>query len=462
MNKSLKYAFLNFVQEHRLISSGDRLLVAISGGMDSVVLLHLLLEWQQYFRIEIGVAHFNHQLRGAAADGDEQFVRDLAEKNNLPFFCDRGDVQNFATNNRLSLEAAARNLRENFLQNCAKTEGYDVIATAHHLNDQAETMLMRMIQGSGVSGLAGIRLRRKNIIRPLLFAHRREIEAYATEHQLTFRTDATNEDERFLRNRIRRQLLPVIQDQFQLGELTPFLRQSLILQDWLAEINRQVENAAKNHLIKFSENKIALELTTYKGYFSGIQINLIEMIIEWLENEKSEISYNQFLGLNRWLESPSNGSSFALTSQIAVFRDKKYLCFEKSAFASPVFAVLVPGELLTLPDHDFTIRMDWVDKNDGIKNPDPHIEFLDASRFSFPVIIRNWQPGDRFRPLGLAGSKKIKDFLTDCRIRSSQKKRTLVMDNQGEIAVVLGVRISELYKITDASHTFLKIEIRKI
>lgn len=462
MNKSLKYAFLNFVQEHRLISSGERLLVAVSGGMDSVVLLHLLQEWQQYFGIEIGVAHFNHQLRGAAADDDETFVQDLAEKNKLLFFCDCGDVQNFATNNRLSLEAAARHLRETFLQNCVKTEGYDAIVTAHHLNDQAETMLMRMIQGSGVSGLAGIRLRRKNIIRPLLFAHRREIETYATEHQLMFRKDATNDDERFLRNRIRHQLLPVIQDQFQLRELTPFLRQSLILQDWLAEIDRKVENAAKNHLIKFSENKIALELTTYKGYFSGIQINLIEMIIEWLNKGKSEISYNQFLGLNRWLESPSNGSSFALTSQIAAFRDEKKIYFEKSAFASPVFAALVPGELLTLPEHDFTIGMDWVDKNDITKNPDPHIEFLDASRFSFPVIIRNWQPGDRFQPLGLAGSKKIKDFLTDCNIRSAQKKRTLVMDNQGEIAVVLGVRISELYKITDASHTFLKIEIRKI
>ncbi len=410
MKQTLKYRFLEFVNRHRLIGKGEKILVAVSGGIDSMVLLHLLQTWQRYFRCELGIAHFNHRLRGAAADEDAAFVQAMAHQQGWPFFVQSGDVRALAREKKYSLEEAARHLREQFLTECAENEGYERIATGHNVNDQAETLLLRMLKGTGIQGWAGIRVQRGKFIRPLLFAEREAIEQYARYHAIPFREDESNREIGYERNKIRHHLIPYLRKEFNLVDLQPFLRESLIIQEWLNDFDQQVAAILREEVEVVNQNKIRLGKKGYEGYFSGIQIRVVTHILEQLTNETIRLSFQQFQNFSKWLNSKDDSGGFLLNKEVVVKRERSALVFTRQARSGEfqtVFVELSPGKPYTHPGLRLRIQMDIIEPPVTFeRKPHQIIEYLDAQNLVFPLILRNWRPGDRFEPLGMQRSKK--------------------------------------------------------
>ncbi len=465
MNNSLKFTFLNFVNQHQLIERNQHLLVAVSGGVDSMVLLHLLRSWQRYFALKITVAHFNHQLRGAAADADAQFVADFCRENNLPVLTGRGNVKEFALSEKQSPEAAARMLRERFLRDAQVAAGCDAIVTGHHLDDQMETLLMRLLSGSGLDGLAGIRIRREQFLRPLLFARRQAIIDYAKAKNIAFVEDASNQDLNFRRNQIRHQLIPFLNEHFDYYNPASFLNIGLLIQEWLPYIENQAELCFLSPKKSASENKIRLDIPTFKGYFSGIQIKALELALSRLCSEEKKMTTRQFQNFSRWLKKTNFSGEYRLDESVLVRREKNELIFEKCIKKTLDIIPLTEiynGESYLFPELGISLRTDFVEREDAVFNNAPEEEYLDAAKLTFPLLLRSWQAGDRFQPLGMKQGKKISDFLTDEKELRYSKKITPVMLNQAEVICVPGVRISEKYKIKSKTETVLKIKVTKL
>lgn len=465
MKNSLKFAFLEFVNHHQLITSGQSVLIAVSGGMDSLVLLHLMLGWQAYFKMRLGVAHFNHQLRGKESDRDEAFVKAVCEKSEIPFFSGRGEVKKYARENKYSIEEAARRLREKYLENCRKEQGFDVVATAHNLNDQAETLLMRLLSGTGLEGLAGIRLRREGYIRPLLFAERTDIEEYAAEHQIEYREDLTNKDLRFARNKIRHQLLPYLKKEFQLNNLNSFLNLGLIIQEWLPTVYEQAEVAFRESVKVETQNKIRLDITGYTRYFSQLQLRMLERILSKLLNKDVALGFNRFSDFLKWVNHPGKGSRFHFENEIIVRKEKQSLVFERGGERGRELELQVeinPGDCYRNEELGIAIAVTWAETVPVIFESTGFTEHLDAGKLTFPLVLRRWRAGDRFQPLGMSQQKKMSDFLTDEKELILPRRQMLVLESGGEIAWVVGSRISEKFKITGVSEKFLKLEVSKI
>ncbi len=462
MNTSLKHAFLKFLRRYHLVSPGQSVLVAVSGGIDSVVLLHLFWEWQPLLQLKLGVAHVHHGLRGAEADADAGFVKELAAALGLPFFLRKVDVPTFARNHRYSLEEAARILREAELKHIATQQGYDRIATAHHLKDQVETIFLRLLTGTGFEGLAGIRREKGPFIRPLLFAAKADIEAYARENKLAFRVDQTNKDLRYLRNRVRHRLLPYLEKEFHLHHWERFLNMAFVVDDWARYVEQQVEQAFRTQVKKVGQNKFHLELSIFRGYFTGIQIRLIERIVRELSSTEYRFHYRKFRDFLDWLERRRQGGRWQVAGGILARVSKDQLIFERVEKTRVVDLDVYPDREYTLPELNITFRCQQVDKEKVIFKDDQHMEFVDASRLTFPLRLRTWQAGDRFQPLGLSGSKLVSDFLQEQKAIGRGKRLRLVLLNGDEIVAVVGHRISERYKITPQTTRVLKLEIREL
>lgn len=462
MNSSLKFAFLNFVNTHQLITRGQRVLVAVSGGVDSMVLLHLLHAWQPYFRMQLGVIHFNHRLRGTEADADAAFVKLVAAEMGLPCRTGSGDVRAYARQQRISQEEAGRVLREQFYRDSLAQEGYDRIATAHHLNDQAETLLLRLLSGSGLEGLAGIRLRRDYLIRPLLFASREAIEAYAREHDIAFREDPSNRDLRYRRNKIRHQLLPFLAQEFNFINLASFLNIGLIVQEMLPEIEKTAATLLPTDFAPGAENKIRLDIGTYKGYFSWIQIKTLEMVLSELLQREVKLTNRLFRDFTSWLAQEKFSPRFRLHPRVEVQRLDGKMVFEKLRSTPGKITVsedLEAGAVYRNEALGLSLKIDRVERSGVNITGNRKVEYLDGARVRFPLKLRTWKAGDRFQPLGMRSGKKVSDFLTDEKELCLPRRQMLVLENPPDIVAVVGCRIDERYKLTEHTEHILKLEI---
>ncbi|MFZ0388960.1 MAG: tRNA lysidine(34) synthetase TilS, partial [Calditrichia bacterium] len=311
MKKStLNKRFMEFVKTRNLFLPGEKVLAAVSGGIDSMVLLHLLYSCRKGLAIKLGIVHLQHNIRGGEAQDDLQFVAKTAEKLSLPFYKLYADVPEMARTNRLSLEEAARKAREQAFEKIAAEDEYHKIATAHHLDDQAETVLMRLLSGSGLQGLAGIRLQREKWVRPLLFAARSEIEAYAAREKIEYRSDRTNLDLSIPRNKIRRNLLPLLETEYDAGIKPHLANLSGILQEWDEYLEQTLAEALKDPVIRQVQNKISLDINRFNRYFSWIQIRLLQHILKQLNAEKVAITHRKFTAFKRWLQTGESGSEY--------------------------------------------------------------------------------------------------------------------------------------------------------
>ncbi len=464
MKTTLKNRFLEFVLGKGLFQPGERVLVAVSGGIDSMVLLHLLYHCRQRLKISLGVVHLHHQIRKKTADLDQQLVKRISHELEIPVWSLTQSLPGFARQQGLSLEEAGHVLRRKLFQELADKQAFQKIATGHHLDDQAETVLMRLITGTGLSGLAGIRLQKGQWVRPLLFASRGDIEQYASWHKLLFRTDETNLDVSILRNKIRLELLPLL-----MGEYNPQVSRHLTaiagyFAEWEESFQQQVDQAFQNYVKLSPQNKIEVGIPVFKFYFSGIIIRLIDKIIGQLGVMTEPLSSNQFNDFAEWVQKGKTGGNFRIRESVVAYKRKEKIVFTKSlpAIQRSSISQLYPDTEPLLIGSDLKVTLSQIPVHDVVFSPDRYEEYLEGDRLNFPLSIRLWKPGDRFVPLGLTSSKLISDFLTDLKIGQPEKKRVYVVVNGEEIVAVLGFQISDQYKVNRKSNKVYRLKLETV
>jgi tRNA(Ile)-lysidine synthase len=440
--------FKKFVEENNLYHPGERVLLAVSGGVDSVVMLDLARRagWRA------GIGHCNFQLRGAASDGDEDFVRDLAEAQGLPVHVAVFETRGEAARRGISIQMAARDLRYGWFEEIRRQEGYDRIATAHHLDDSVETALLNFVKGTGLRGLHGIPVRRQTIIRPILFAAKAELEAYAGERGLSFRTDVSNEELYYARNKIRHQVIPVLKElnpsfeQTAAANLERF-REAEFLYEWALEhIIREVKQV--------ENDRITIDLDRLLYYYRAAPTILFEIIYPY------GFHPNQITQVLDSSGRQSGALFFSDTHQLLV--DRETLILEPRIFDTEEkeYYIAEGAETVYLPDGKISVS--YYDGQPDAFPSNPNRAMLDAGKLQFPLRLRHWRRGDYFHPLGMNGQRqKLQDFFTNQKIPRLDKDRVWLLENgQNHMCWIVGYRIDERFKITPQTTQYLIMEFQ--
>lgn len=431
--------FQNYIESNHLINKGDRILVALSGGVDSMVLAELFRRGGY----DIAFAHCNFHLRGKESDGDEYFVREYAERVGVKLFVRQFDTLDFVENNKVSVEMAARELRYAWFNDLINANE-QLLALAHHADDQIETFFINLLRGSGIKGLKAMQPRNGMYIRPLLWASREEIKKFAIENGIQWREDSTNNDTVYLRNKIRHELMPVF------DSIKPEAREKIL--------------ESVNHLA--SENQLYRELLKEKIS----QIETVDGVLHSIPKrhfERSEAESRNPLGLQllfEWIR--DFGFSFSQCESILASLDSE----PGKEFYSANYQLVIEKETIEIfpidpvqTRHNLSQRVTIqpVRTRHALSlliTDNPNIAQLDYDKLKLPLQTRFWQQGDRFHPLGMRGTKLVSDFFNDNDFTTFKKKNTLILtDNEGEIVWIVGYRIDDRFKITEKTKTIYQI-----
>lgn len=449
----------DFMHRHRMVQAGEKVLVAVSGGPDSVALLDILNRLQEELAIRLHVAHLNHGLRGSDSDEDARFVEALCSDLGMPFTGGVEDVRAFVRKQGLSVEEGARILRYRFLEEVAGQIGAVRIATGHTSDDQAETVLFRLLRGSGVRGLGGIcPVREGRFIRPLLEVRRREIEQYLAERQLAFRCDRSNEDTAFVRNRIRRELLPLLKEQFNPNVVSTLVRTAAILQDEDDFVEKETARALEQITKKREKRKIVLDLPSFLNYHIALRRRLIRRICGDLTEPQGFEETERIVRL-----ASGNGGTIFMTSGIRVQQVGDELLFKLGE--TPAFRYPVPIEgRVALPELDACLITSVLHRAPSEKRSwrsDGTCAFFDMDTLAGALTIRNRRPGDRLQPFGLKGHKKVNHLLMDQKIPRLVRDEVPILCDAEKIIWVIGSATHEACRITPRTERILKVILNR-
>lgn len=448
--KSIEEKVINFIARYGLIGQKENLLIAFSGGPDSVFALHFFYKFRKKFRCNISAVHFNHNLRGNESKEDENFAIAQCKKLRVDLNIIQLDVKAFAKKNKLSLEEAARILRYNELSKFAKRNSIDKIITAHNLNDNTETILMNLFSGTGISGLSGIPIKRENIIRPLLCLTKKEVLQYLNHNKINYRIDSSNLENDFKRNFIRNKILPLIE------EINPSFDDALFRSSQNFLKQKEFENKSIEYLIQnFSKqikNGYELSLDLLKIY-DEIPGEFLKFFLK--KYFDYQLEHKDYIKINK-LAFNQKGKSIALKNYIKVIKESDTLVFTKKIIDNIEAVEIKIGESKKISEK--TIKIESTTKSEKL-SPDNY-ELIAADNLDDTFIIRNWKIGDKFKPLGMKKEKNVSDFLTDLKIPAAVKKEQLVMLNRNQIIWIVGLRISDDVKITSETKKVIKLWIK--
>ena len=438
--------FLAYINRCNLIAEGDCLILALSGGIDSMVLADLLLK----SKLQFVAAHCNFHLRGEESDGDEKFVREYAERNGVRCFVRHFNTEQYASEQGISIEMAARDLRYAWFEELRLQLGYDKIAVAHHADDQAETFFINLLRGAGLRGLKGMQPQNGVIIRPMLWASREEIRQYAADNSITWREDHTNAESIYLRNKIRNHLLPVF-DELHL-EARQGLYKSL---EHLASENELYRELLKEKLNQIIEHNGEIQsiphsaLTSSNTSYFLIQHSSFQLLFEWLRQYNFNTSQCHFIF--DAMKTGIGNKYYSPTHQLVIGRNELQLS-EIKPVENEEIQIEIGEREITSPIH---LRFSQFKRTaDFVIDKSPELALLDADKIHFPLTLRHWHHGDRFRPLGMKGSKLLSDFFVDQKFTECQKHNVwLLVSADNDIVWVVGQRIDDRYKVTNSTKT---------
>ena len=451
------------------LRKGDKVLVAVSGGPDSVALLYALLEIKEEFDLDLCVAHLNHKLRGRESDEDQKFVKNLASKLNLKFFSKSIDVKKEAKKRKLSLEEGARLVRYRYLENLADRIKANKIAMGHQADDQAETFLMRLVRGAGGTGLSGIPPKRGKIIRPLIEIKREEIEKFLKEKGRSYRTDSSNLLPNYFRNKIRLLLLPQIKKKFNPKIVDVLNRASNIISFQQQYVEKNCEEILRfvcksKKMVRPrspQKDKIVLDLKKFIEYDMCLKREMIRLCVKELIGDQAELSFDSIERTLNLIQKQKSGRRVRLTGSIWAEVSGENLAIYTKKEKQCNYPISFPGQR-NLRDLGMRIKSEIVSRSSlpqKIKSKGEEVAFLDWEKLKGPFRLRSRRPKDKFKPLGMQGTKSIADFLIDMKVPRYERDEVMLLTTQGKIAWILGYRISDEFKVTDKTKKVLRIEV---
>ncbi len=456
----------NTVERRHLFARGQKILVAVSGGADSMVLLHVLNSLAKKNRWQISIAHFNHQLRGRASDGDEKLVRTTAKNLQLKFFGVSADVKAFATQSKLSIEMAARKLRHEFLARVAREQKIPVVALAHHADDQVELFFLRLLRGAGGGGLAGMKWQSLSpvdkkimLVRPLLGFSKKEILEFTCANNIEFRDDASNYSSNFLRNRIRNELLPLLRKKYQPAVARTVLRLMDIVGAEAEFVGATAAAWRAKPKIAFTRLPVAVQRRVLQAQLAELGVVTDFELVEQLR-EAADRPVSIVVGVSA-VRDPS-GNISCLHTEKAGFNSAE-LKLKLSGRAGPV---KFSGRKFSWAVKKFSgsrglgcVRL----RPDKCSAQQPGTEFFDADKIGGEIILRHWRAGDRFQPIGMKSAVKLQDLFVNAKIPAAHRRGlALATTAEGEIFWVAGLRIGERFKLTPGTKRRLRWDWTKI
>ncbi|MAT58556.1 MAG: tRNA lysidine(34) synthetase TilS [Ignavibacteriae bacterium] len=451
MKAKIYETVINFIKKHNLIENNSKLLIALSGGPDSVFALHFFHQFKNKYKAELIAAHVNHNLRGNDSEQDQIFCEKICSELKIPIFIKSVEVEKFARKNNQSVEEAARNLRYNFFEEISNQEKVDYIITAHNSDDNTETILLNLIKGTGLSGLSGIPVKRGKIVRPILSLSKKEIVEFLELNKINFRIDKSNYENDFERNKLRNIVIPEIE------KINPSLNSTLRkFSNNISSINIFIQQETEKVFKKFvkkNENQFIVN----QKLFQRENVLISSLIIKKLFEDHLKISFtSKDSDKVKNLVSQQKGTTIKLKNSVKVIREDESLIFftEEKLFTDEIEIRLNSSQEIG----NYEISIEEVNEFNENSN---FSEIISGDKTEDIFILRRWKIGDKFIPLGMKNFKKISDFLTDKKVKSSSKKNHLILTNRNEIVYVFGLRIDERYKLTKNTKRKIGICLRK-
>ncbi len=453
--------------KYAMLKRGDRVLLCVSGGPDSVAMLYLFKAIAARMKLKLFLAHVNHTLRAEESNRDQSYVEALGNLQKIPVFIDRQDTRKFAMRNRLSIEDSARRLRYKFFKEVADELDIDVIATAHTRDDQAETVLMRLLRGTGFKGLRGIpaksNLSNGLLIRPMIGISRKEIEAYLKRKKVRPRTDTSNSDTQFFRNRIRLNLIPFIEKDYSPRIKNLLLTLADLLDKDYEYLELKHEEDFKGVFRRNSKGVVILRLSAFKKLHPSVKRGAVRKIMRVLCNGLEGIDYRHWKEIESLIDTRPVGSILYLPHKITVEKSRRSIRFNPADIKTPrrrevgCVTVKVPG--LTRFGRR-VLRARHVNRISGFSKKLKGVEYFDAEKINLPLRIRTYKQGDRMKPLGMKGYKKVSDIFIDEKIPFKRRNNIpLIVSAKGEILWLYGIRISDVCRIGPGTKKTLRLEL---
>ena len=441
--KQMLKQFLDFIKKENLFGGKDKILLTVSGGVDSGVMCHLFHK----AGLSFGIAHCNFKLRGKESDGDEKLAKALSEKYNVPFFSKTFDTKSYSKNKKVSIQMSARELRYDWLKRLAGDKKYNFIATAHHLDDSIETFFINLLRGTGIAGLQGVPVKQGIIIRPLLFANKDMIRQYAEKEKLSWREDSSNITDKYLRNNIRHHLIPSLK-KLNAGFEKTITKELSYFKD-AAEIFKSFIEEKKKEIMSEEGKNILLNIKKLKD--SGHAETILHELLR----------------------------AYDFTPETTELIAKRMYTTAGKKFLSPTYRLIKDREFLILSKHDPTEQEEeyYLEKDQNelkssalhlkakiingdlshIKDKSSSTAYLEFSKLKFPLKIRKWKQGDYFQPLGMKGKKKLSDFFIDQKISLNKKENMYVLESGKKIVWIINQRIDDRFKVTADTKKILKV-----
>jgi tRNA(Ile)-lysidine synthase len=444
------------IEEYGLLKKGDSVVIGLSGGADSVCLLRVLKELEEEFGLKIIAVHINHCLRGNESDSDEHFVEELCQKWGIQFKTFKINVEAFAAYNAISLEEAGRELRYKIFNQVIHETGYKYIAVAHQREDQAETIMLNILRGAGMDGLCGMNIKQGNIIRPLLNISREQITTYLKENGILWRTDSSNLENQYTRNRIRNMLFPMIHKTFGVDPVNQLVKLSEIARQEHEYMEKVAEKAFNEVSLSFSNNKLEISLPRFRNLPDAIAKRIIRMAWERINKSRKnllQVHVNQIMSLYK---KGTSGKKVVLPKDFEVRLSYDKIIFSKKEtekhepFACRVnidgdtVAEVTNGVLKSrVMPADEAFKCYGTPDIIGEKN---NVQLFDYDKLNDGLILRNRRNGDRIRPYGAKGEKKLKDYFIDAKIPREERSKIPLVALDNKIVWVVGMRTSEEFR----------------